>query len=80
MNDCILYVFSGRGGKLKQKFMKYVCGVDKTVKRVELSAAEKRKLQLKASDIQEDPYWKKVLDINAVICAGCAIFLHAFWA
>ena len=59
---------------------KWGCGVDRSIKRKRLTREEQKQLQLQLSDISEDPYWKKVLDINTVICAAVAVYLHGFWA
>ena len=45
-----------------------------------LSKEKKIQMLIESTSIEEDPKWKKILDINAVISFGVAVFLHAFWA
>ena len=70
----------GRSKSCKYFTMKWLCGVDKTTqKSKKLSQEEMVEIQKKATDISEDPYWKKVLDINAVVACCICFFLHAFF-
>ncbi len=68
-------------GRIRDFLVRWLCGVEKRGKvPPKLSKEEQRELQLKATSIEEDPYWSNILGINAVICAGVAVFLHGFWA
>ena len=73
-------LFTGGAGRIKYLATKWLCGVDKAHKPPKLTKEELRNQIIKNTDIKEDPFWKRVLDINAIICAAVAVFLHAFWA
>jgi solute carrier family 5 (sodium/glucose cotransporter), member 9 len=60
--------------------LKWLCGVDLNEKKLQLTKDERRQLQIKATNITEKPFWKKVVDVNGVICCAACFFLHGFWA
>ena len=66
--------------RVKYYCLKWFCGVDLLEKKTHLSPEERHDLQLWATNIGEDPFWKKVVDINGLICCACCFFLHGFWA
>ena len=74
-----LFFFIATTG-LKYYLLKWGCGVDQTIKRKRLRKVEKQLLQDKITNIEEDPFWKKFLDINMVICLCIATGLHAYFA
>ena len=60
--------------------LKWFCGIDKDAVKIKLTKEEIREATLELTNIDEDPFWKKFLDINAAICIGVCVFLHGFWA
>ena len=65
--------------KWKRRALKTFCGVSsKPVRR--LTREEQRDLMIKQTNIYEDPWWKRFMNVQALICAGAALSLHAFWA
>ena len=66
--------------KVVYYFLKFICGVDRKQKVATLTKEEKYRLLMAATDIHEKPFWKKVMDVNGIICSMCCFFLHGFWA
>ena len=65
---------------IKYYTLKWLCGVDLREPSLELAKEERHQSQLKATNITEDPFWKKIVDVNGLICCACCFFLHGFWA
>lgn len=65
---------------VKNFFLKWFCGLDKNEDKVKLTVEERRQLALEVTNIAEDPFWKKFMDVNGIICAVACFFLHGFWA
>lgn len=76
----VIFLPGSRTEKSDKFCMKWFCGVDRDAVKVKQTAQEVREQLLKLTNIDEDPYYKKVLDINAVVCLGACVFLLAFWA
>ena len=64
---------------VRYKLMKYVCGVDRNHPVKKLTKEEKIAQRIAISNISEDPKWKKFMNIQAIICAAIAVFIHAFF-
>lgn len=60
--------------------LKWFCGVDLRERKTHLTREERLQLQLRATSISEDPFWKKVVDINGLICCAVCFLLHGFLA
>lgn len=58
---------------------KYICGIENVAEK-KMTKEEFRKMLHDISDIYEEQRMRKILNINALICFGAAVFLHAFWA
>jgi RNase P subunit RPR2 len=59
---------------------KWFCGFDRAApKRKKMTQAEKEAYLTELTNIQEKPEYKKQMDIQAIICAACCVFLHCFF-
>ncbi|XP_054852442.1 sodium/glucose cotransporter 1 [Eublepharis macularius] len=57
----------------------WFCGLDDK-KGPKLSKEEEAAMQLKLTDTTEDPFWKRVVNINSIILLAVAVFCHGFFA
>jgi sodium/glucose cotransporter 9 len=75
-----LCIISDHATGVKYFALKWLCGVDLREQNQQLTKEERQQLQMKATDITEDPFWKKVVDMNGIVCCAVCCFLHGFWA
>ncbi|XP_062814902.1 sodium/glucose cotransporter 1-like [Anolis carolinensis] len=61
-----------------RKALNWFCGLDQGGPW--LSPAEEEALRQKMADTTEDPFWKRVVNINAILLLAVAIFCHGFFA
>ncbi|XP_015272183.1 PREDICTED: sodium/glucose cotransporter 1-like isoform X5 [Gekko japonicus] len=57
----------------------WFCGLDDQ-KGPKLSKEEEAALQMKLTDTSEDPFWKRVVNINGIILLCVAVFCHGYFA
>ncbi|XP_060105644.1 sodium/glucose cotransporter 1-like [Heteronotia binoei] len=57
----------------------WFCGLDDK-KGPKLSKEEEAAMQLKLTDTTEDPFWKRVVNINGIILLCVAVFCHGYFA
>jgi hypothetical protein len=60
--------------------LKWLCGVDLRECKPKLTKKQRYDRQLEATNIAEEPLWKRVVDVNGVVCFAVCCFLHGFWA
>uniref|UniRef100_A0A8D2KXQ5 Sodium/glucose cotransporter 1 n=1 Tax=Varanus komodoensis TaxID=61221 RepID=A0A8D2KXQ5_VARKO len=61
-----------------RKVYNWFCGLDQGGPR--LSKEEEEAMQQKLSDTTEDPFWRRVVNMNAIILLAVAVFCHGFFA
>ena len=67
--------------KLRLLALKWFCGVDRraAAARPARSKEDIAQSKMQANSIHEDPFWKKVVNVNGIVCCMSCIFLHGFW-
>ena len=59
---------------------KWFCGFDRAApKRKKMTKEEKEEYLKQLTDITQSPETKKLMDIQAMICAACCVFIHCFF-
>ncbi|ETE70443.1 Sodium/glucose cotransporter 1 [Ophiophagus hannah] len=61
-----------------KKAYNWFCGLEQTGPK--LSKEEEEALQHKLTDTTEEPLWRRVVNINAIILLSVAVFCHGFFA
>lgn len=61
-----------------KKAYNWFCGLEQTGPK--LSKEEEEALQHKLMDTTEEPFWRRVVNINAIILLTVAVFCHGFFA
>ncbi|KAM3825834.1 sodium/glucose cotransporter 1 [Vipera latastei] len=61
-----------------KKAYNWFCGLEQTGPK--LSKEEEEALQHKLMDTTEEPFWRRVVNINAIILLSVAVFCHGFFA
>lgn len=62
-----------------RKALNWFCGLEDK-KGPKLSKEEEAALQMKLTDTSENPFWKRVVNINGIILLCVAVFCHGFFA
>nr|XP_056715172.1 sodium/glucose cotransporter 1 [Euleptes europaea] len=62
-----------------KKALNWFCGLEDK-KGPKLSKEEEAALQMKLTDTTENPFWKRVVNINGIILLSVAVFCHGFFA
>lgn len=65
--------------QIKVILLRLFCGQESQETALTVSEEEREAIRRKMTSIDETPFWRKVLNINAVITAAVCFFLHAFW-
>uniref|UniRef100_K7G2M3 Uncharacterized protein n=2 Tax=Pelodiscus sinensis TaxID=13735 RepID=K7G2M3_PELSI len=65
-------------GWLKKAY-NWFCGFDQQ-KEPKLSKEEQEAIQKKLTDTSEEPFWRKVMNMNGIFLLAVAVFCHAFFA
>ena len=63
-----------------KKGCQWICGIEKMAVENVLSAEEKQALEDKQTSIHESSYWRRVLNINAVVVMTVAAFVWGFFS
>ena len=61
-----------------KKIGMWICGIEKT-DQPEMTEEERQALEEKQTSLDEDPFWKKVVSINAIVLMVVAVFFWAFF-
>ncbi|XP_038139544.1 sodium/glucose cotransporter 1-like [Cyprinodon tularosa] len=55
------------------------CGLEKTTKTPKLTPEEQAELKKKLTDTTEEPLWRNVVNVNAIILLCVAVFFHGYF-
>ncbi|XP_042251198.1 sodium/glucose cotransporter 1 isoform X6 [Thunnus maccoyii] len=73
------HIHSGNIDAFTHKALMCFCGLEDK-KAPKLSAEEQAELQKKLTDTTERPLWRNIVNANAIILLGVAVFCHGFYA
>lgn len=62
-----------------KKTLFWLCGIEQSLNKPEISDAELERQQEIDTSIEEDPFWSTVCNINAIIAMSVAAFCFAFF-
>lgn len=61
-----------------KKIILWVCGIEKHDE-PELTEEERLAFEAKQTSLEEDPFWSKVVSVNAIMLMVVAVFFWAFF-
>ena len=70
---------SQKTSRARELFLRLFCGQETSATKHEVTEEERLAILQKMTSIAEKPYWRRMLNIQAVIASAVCFFLLAFW-